>query len=197
MTQALLREAMPTDLDAVAALFLRCWRGYADLLPEQVIAAFDETGALELWHEAIEAPRPGTRGIVAVQGQSVVGVIRIGRDPDEPTVGHVFSLYVDPDSQGGGVGGRLLAEADRWFGNQSLAQATLWVFEANARARAFYARHGWQPDGGTRVEPEFGEPEVRLRSRLVRRMDEVTRRGVKVTSGTSALRISACQCRDR
>ena len=44
-----------------------------------------------------------------------------------------------------------------------MTQATLWVFEANATARAFYLRHGWEPDGGTRVEPEFGEPEVRLR----------------------------------
>lgn len=162
-----LREAARTDLDAVAALFLRCWRGYADVLPERVIALFDEAGALRLWRGALEAPRPGTRGIVAVDGERVVGVIRIGRDPDEPTIGHVFSLYVDPDSQGGGVGGRLLAEADRWFGREGLAQASLWVFETNARAHAFYARHGWQPDGGTRVEPEFGEPEIRLRSRLV------------------------------
>lgn len=44
--------------------------------------------------------------------------------------------------------------------------ATLWVFEANAAARTLYARNGWLPDGGTRVEPEFGEPEVRLRRAL-------------------------------
>jgi ribosomal protein S18 acetylase RimI-like enzyme len=88
--------------------------------------------------------------------------------------GHVFSLYVDPDAQGTGVGGRLLAEAERWFGSEGLAEATLWVFEANARARAFYARHGWQPDGGMRVEPEFGEPEIRLRSRLNRHNEELS-----------------------
>jgi GNAT superfamily N-acetyltransferase len=158
-----LREATPTDLDAVAALFLRCWRDYRDVLPEQVIAAFDETSALELWRRTLESPKPGTRGVVAANGERVVGVIRIGRDPDETTSGHVFSLYVDPDFHGAGVGGRLLVEADHWFGSEGLAQATLWVFEANARARGFYARHGWQPDGGTRVEPEFGEPEVRLR----------------------------------
>src|SRR5438552_5386864 len=122
-----LREAVPTDLDTVASVFLRCWRGYADLLPEQVIAIFDQARAIELWRRALEAPRPDTRGIVAIDGEQVVGVIRIGRDPDEPTTGHVFSLYIDPDAQGGGVGGRLLAEADRWFGNQGLAQATLWV----------------------------------------------------------------------
>jgi GNAT superfamily N-acetyltransferase len=159
-----LREATSTDLDTVAALFLRCWRGYADVLPEHVIAVFDEAGAQELWRGALETPRRGTRGIVAVDGEQVVGVIRIGRDPDEPTLGHVFSLYVDPHSQGAGVGGQLLGEAERWFGDQGLAEATLWVFESNTRARAFYGRHGWHPVGSTRVEPEFGEPEIRLRS---------------------------------
>lgn len=159
-----LRDAAPGDLEAVATLFLRCWReSYAEVLPAGAIAVFDETGARELWRPALEAPRPGTRGVVALDDGRVVGVIRMGRDPDEPEVAHVFSLYVDPDAQGSGVGGRLLGEADAWFQGQGLSDATLWSFEANERARAFYARHGWSPDGGTRVEPEFGELEVRLR----------------------------------
>jgi GNAT superfamily N-acetyltransferase len=161
-----LRKAMPTDLDAVAALFLRCWRGYADVLPGRVVTLFDEAGARALWRGALETPRPNSLGLVAVHRGSVVGVIRIGRDPDEPTVGHVFSLYVDPDFHGVGIGGQLLAEADRWFASEGLAQSTLWVFEANVQARAFYARHGRRPDGGARVEPEYGEREIRLRSTI-------------------------------
>ena len=162
-----LRDATPADLDAVAALFLRCWRGsYADVLPARVIEVFDEASARGLWARALVTPAPGTRGVVAVDAGRVDGVIRIGRDPDEAAAGHVFSLYVDPGAQGSGVGGRLLAEAEAWFRSEGLAEANLWVFEANERARGFYARHGWSPDGGTRVEPEFGEPEVRLRTRL-------------------------------
>ncbi len=163
-----LREARPDDLGAVAALFLRCWRGsYADVLPPRAIAVFDEASARELWRPALRAPRPGTRGVVAVSDPDrVVGVVRMGRDPDEQGVGHVFSLYVDPAAQGGGVGRLLLDDAVSWLRDQGLAEATLWVFEANARARAFYALHGWLPDGGSRVEPEFGEPEVRLRRSL-------------------------------
>jgi len=160
------REAGPADVDAVAAVFLRCWRGYGDVIPADVIAVFDEQRARDLWSRTLDAPRPGTRGMVAVDGERVVGVIRMGRDPDEPTVGHVFSLYVDPVSQGAGVGGVLLAEAEEWFAGEGLAEATLWVFESNARARAFYARHRWQPDGSARVEPEFGEPEIRLRTAI-------------------------------
>lgn len=160
-----LRDATALDLPDVSALFLRCWRGYGDVLPERVIAVFDEQGARELWREALEAPGPGTRGVVAVEDGRLVGVIRMGHDPDELTAGHVFSLYVDPDAQGGGVGRRLLDAAVEWFRSEGLTEATLWVFEANDRARRFYGRAGWTPDGGTRVEPEFGEPEVRLRTR--------------------------------
>lgn len=179
-----LRDATPDDLPAVTALFLRCWReSYAEVLPTRVIEAFDETSATELWRRALETPRPGTHGLVAVEGEPgageqdadqqgaderadrerVVGIVRMGRDPDEPAVGHVFSLYVDPATQGGGVGRGLLTGATSWLHDGGCAEATLWVFEANRRARAFYALNGWQPDGGTRVEPEFGEPEVRLR----------------------------------
>lgn len=28
---------------------------------------------------------------------------------------------------------------------------TLWVLNSNDRARCFYSRHGWQPDGATKV----------------------------------------------
>jgi hypothetical protein len=36
------------------------------------------------------------------------------------------------------------------------------VFEANPRARGFYARHGFVPDGTRQIEPGTGVPEVRL-----------------------------------
>jgi GNAT superfamily N-acetyltransferase len=164
-TSIVLREARPGDLDSVAALFLACWRvSYADVLPERVIAVFDEVGARALWQRTLETPRRGSVGIVAESAsRGVVGIIRIGNDPDESNVGHVFSLYVAPDAQGLGVGGQLLDEATRRLRDGGQTQATLWVFEANAAARAFYGHHGWEPDGGARVEPEFGEPELRLR----------------------------------
>jgi hypothetical protein len=48
------------------------------------------------------------------------------------------------------------------FRAAGLATASLWVFEANTGARAFYGHLAWLPDGARRIEPEYGEPEVRL-----------------------------------
>ena len=113
---------------------------------------------------------------MAVADDRVVGITRLGSDPDERTSGHVFSLYVDPSMQGQGVGGLLLDTADGWFRQEGRPESTLWVFEANASARRFYARHGWHPDGGTRVEAEFRELEVRLRHQGDSGMTSTTKR---------------------
>lgn len=162
------RAARPEDLSAVADVFLACWReSYAGLLPEHVIGLYDEGGARTVWRPALVEPAPDTSVLVAEGADgSVVGVVRIGRDPGEPEAGHVFSLYVHPGAQGHGVGARLLAAAEDRFRSDDRREATLWVFAANVAARSFYARQGWQPDGGERVEPAYGEPELRLRRQV-------------------------------
>jgi hypothetical protein len=53
---------------------------------------------------------------------------------------------------------------------EEYAEATLWVLEANARARAFYERAGWRHDGtrGFFERPGFAAPELRYRKLLSR-----------------------------
>jgi len=157
-----LRPATPEDAPAIARVFEACWREvYPGLVPQPVIEKV-AGAALALWSGLL---RPGERSwSVEVWGPpgEVSGVIRYGRDPDQAETGHVFSLYVDPTTSGRGVGTALLRHAQEWFVDNGLSRATLWVFEANARARGFYATQRWRPDGKTRVEPEFETPEVRL-----------------------------------
>ncbi|MEK6721849.1 MAG: GNAT family N-acetyltransferase [Chloroflexota bacterium] len=159
------REARPEDLDAVATLFLACWRtSYAGFLPAQVIGMYDDDSARALWRPTLNDP-PADPVVFVVERAAgdVLGVVRIGTDPEEPASGHVYSLYVHPEMQGHGLGARLLAAADNRFRRDGRDVATLWVFAANDGAQRFYARLGWQPDGGQRVEPQYGEPELRLR----------------------------------
>ncbi|MBA3876256.1 MAG: hypothetical protein C0498_04855 [Anaerolinea sp.] len=164
----IVRRAQPDDLAAVSSVFLACWRdSYVGILPPDVIGMYDEDGVRALWHPTLSDPPADAVVFVAEQtGRGVLGVIRIGKDPDEPAAGHVHSLYVHPDTQGLGVGTRLLAAADDRFRRDRVHEATLWVFAANAAALGFYARLGWHPDGGERVEPQYGEPELRLRRTL-------------------------------
>ena len=148
----LVRPAAPDDLDGIVEVFWACWtRSYAAFARSDELARLDLAAAATLWRTALE--RPGTT-LVAERDGVVVGLARSEHGPD---LTQVHSLYVHPDAQGGGLGGRLLDAAV-----DGAPRARLWVFSANRQARSFYARHGWVPDGVTRVQPQFGLPETRL-----------------------------------
>lgn len=163
-----LREARTSDVTAIASVFLTCWRtSYRGVLPPRVLELYDEEASQRLWGRLL--PSGAADGTVLVAERppgTIVGVVRLGRDRDRPSCGHVFSLYVHPSAQGSGVGRALLDAAGSRFAAAGLREATLWVFAANDAARAFYGRLGWSPDGATRVEPAYGEPEVRLTQRI-------------------------------
>jgi ribosomal protein S18 acetylase RimI-like enzyme len=171
------RPGHAADADAAAAVFLACWhRSYAHVLPARVRARYDEASARAMWRR-IFAAADGVL-VADVAGRGVCGVTRYGPDPDQgldpaqgpdadqPAVGHIFSLYVHPDAQGLGLGRALLEAATERLRAAGHREATLWVFAANTGARGFYERLGWRPDGGTRVEEAYGEPELRLRRAL-------------------------------
>jgi ribosomal protein S18 acetylase RimI-like enzyme len=163
MTPGTVRSAEADDLDAVVCTFLACWHeSYAALLPADVRNLYTVDSAMRLWRRA-----PLTDLLVAqVPGRGVLGVVWFGADRDDPARGHVFSLYVHPDSQGLGLGRALLDAAVDRLGEAGYGEATLWMFADNSAARAFYARRGWAPDGGSRTEAGYRLPEVRLRRTL-------------------------------
>lgn len=66
-------------------------------------------------------------------------------------------LYVAPEHQGCGLGGRLLDLAKR----RRPGGLTLWTFQRNHRARTFYERRGFRPVQFTAGDNEEGEPDVR------------------------------------
>ena len=61
------------------------------------------------------------------------------------------------------IGKLLLARAVDELRAAGADAATLWVFAANAPSIGFYEAQGWRPDGTTRTQSEFGEPEQRMR----------------------------------
>jgi GNAT superfamily N-acetyltransferase len=50
----------------------------------------------------------------------------------------IHALYTHPEARGQGIGSRLVAEAQA-----TSPRLELWTGQANARARQFYARHGF------------------------------------------------------
>lgn len=148
-----LRRATPADASAVADCHTACWReAYAGLVDDDYLyAAAVGERRLARWRERLA----GTREVwLADADGQVVGVASAGAGDDPPL--QLMSLYVRAAFHGSGLADRLLHAA---IGS---GPASLWVFAANLRARRFYARHGFVPDGMEATDPDTGLPEIRM-----------------------------------
>lgn len=162
--QTTLRTATSDDRDGIVDVFLACWReSYAGILPAAAIESMSDDRARALWERVLASPH-GTV-LVAEHDGRVLGVTRFAEETDadgRPT-GAVHSLYVSPEARGLGLGSLLLGTAYDTLRAGGASSAALWVFAANAPSIRFYRGRGWLPDGATRTQEEFGEPELRLR----------------------------------
>ncbi len=88
----------------------------------------------------------------------VVGITSSGpaRDADAPPPHELYAINVLARGHGTGIANALLEHA---VGDRA---AYLWVLEGNARATAFYRRHGFADDGGRKPEPDSGLLEIRM-----------------------------------
>lgn len=73
-------------------------------------------------------------------------------DDADPRTAHLGALYLDPDAMSRGIGRKLISRNQADMADGGFSQATLWVLEANERARRFYEVCGWSADGGRKVE---------------------------------------------
>jgi len=164
------RPATMNDLEDIVAVFLLCWReSYTGVLPQRLVDAMTDKQANDLWTRVLGESAPG-EVIVAESDEAsratILGVARIAVGTGEQ--GSVHSLYVSPQAQGKGVGSQLLSTACDALSAARVETVRLWVFQDNAPSIAFYRHNGWIPDGQTRVQEAFGEPEIGLGKTLRR-----------------------------
>ena len=156
------RSATVDDLPVIAEIFLRCWTiSYKSVLSESARGSFTPESAAELWRKSIEVPGD-KQTLLLIDGEKAVAVFRIGTDKDDSSRGHLFSLYVDPDSAGRGFGKSALKEAIERNRARGFTQMTLWVFADNEIANSLYTKSGFAPTGKSRTTPEWGALEIEL-----------------------------------
>jgi GNAT superfamily N-acetyltransferase len=88
---------------------------------------------------------------------------------DAAMVAEIIQIYIAPEAWGRGLGMRLMSTALARIAASGYAQATLWVLDSNSRARRFYERCGWTPDGAARYNDSYSFPigDLRYRKRLI------------------------------
>ena len=153
LSEVVIRLPVPADFEALARCHLACWaEAYADLADPERLAPFlaDVDGATARWREALAGP---ARVRVGDDGCALVGFASVRpATPDAPA--HLGAIYVRRAFWSTGLGQRLL---DATLGDEA---ATLDVYRDNDRARRFYARNGFVPDGTESEEPHWGGIEI-------------------------------------
>lgn len=170
-----IRPARAEDADQIAATHVEGWQwGYRGQLPDDALANIDAAARLALWRRVLAGETPDADVWVATRNRDdgrerVVGFVSAGpsRDPgaaeDE---GEIYALYLRAEQAGTGAGRALLATALAALRERGAASVVLWVLASNARARRFYERAGFAPDGGEKTAPWQGHElrEVRYRA---------------------------------
>jgi len=152
------------DADEVGRVHVRVWQeAYAGLMPADYLASLDPVAFAAGWRRRLLDPVAGVDTWVARDPAGIVGLATAGpsRDDDAPTPDELYAINVLARGHGTGVADALLARA---IGGRA---ASLWVVDGNARAIAFYRRHGFTDEGARKDEPDTGVLELRMSRRPV------------------------------
>jgi GNAT superfamily N-acetyltransferase len=111
---------------------------------------------------------------VAEVGGSVAGHVaflpasRARRPEGDPGLAHLWQLFVRSSLWGTGVAGDLHAAAIAAAAKRGFGVMRLFTPAANARARRFYEREGWRPNGEPAFEGGLGLEVLEYRRALGR-----------------------------
>ena len=139
--RTMVRQAELTDLASVETIARTTWpMTYAGIIPDDV-----QRRVLDRWYSPESLRRdlgaPGSTFLVAEQRGTIVGFAQFVRRSAESV--ELTRIYVLPDAQRGGMGGRLLDAALAEFADEGLRLLTVCVERDNVGGRRFYERMGF------------------------------------------------------
>ena len=157
-----IRPVNSQDLGSLVTIFRACWNiSYRDLISDSIRAAMDIEAATKLLSNAVNL-KPGRYTLIAEEAEIGLGFASFGSDPDEVTKGHLFSLYVSPESAGKGVGSKLLAEVINALAQSGREDITLWVFKENPIAIGLYRKFGFSETGREKTDERWQIPQIEM-----------------------------------
>ena len=167
-----IRRAGPDDALSVATVYVRSWQAaYPGLIPQTYLDALRVEDHVDTWRATLLDSAWPQSGVIVLLGPAepdsteegpVTGFVSFSptRDKDlEPAgpadatgpVGEILTFYLDPSAFGSGGADLLMSAAFVALRAAPFTSAMLWVLGTNTRARRFYERRGWRPDGTTKL----------------------------------------------
>ena len=146
-----IRTAKPADVFDLADLEVRSWRAsYGTIFPESELRKMSVERRAISWAQTIEHPGYKSVSLVAETDDGLAGFLQCGpaRGRNNDGNGEIYSIYVDPERWGRGVGTALM-DVSFDFLAPRFDKAVLWVVRENQKARAFYEARGFHEDTGS------------------------------------------------
>ncbi|MFJ9819220.1 GNAT family N-acetyltransferase [Streptomyces sp. NPDC101151] len=144
-----IRPMTLADCDRVSEIRIRGWQhAYRGLMPQPYLDALSVAQDAERRRTWFAQGNGAVVNLVAERDGEVVGWAAHGpyRDGEVRTGdAELYAIYLDPAHAGSGVGRALLAESVEQC--SPYPRLFLWVLKENTRARRFYERAGFRPDG--------------------------------------------------
>ena len=176
-----IRRARPDDALAIATVYVRSWQGaYPGLIPQPYLDSLRAEERVSTWQDTLDASAWPQSGVIVLLGPSedasagkgsITGFVSFSPARDDHVdhvdhvdrvdhvgargtidgVGEILTFYLDPSAFGSGGADLLMSAALVAFRGAHFTDAVLWVLGTNARARRFYERRGWHPDGTSKL----------------------------------------------
>jgi GNAT superfamily N-acetyltransferase len=147
-----IRRAGPGDAEALAAIGRATFaETFGRLYPPADLAAFlaDSHGVARAQADLAD-PAKAVWLVEAggeVVGYALAGPCHLPHPEVTPACGELERIYLAKSHQGGGAGGRLLAEALAWLEKDGPRRLWIGVWSENFGAQRLYARHGFTQVG--------------------------------------------------
>ena len=164
-----IRNIEEQDVRRVAEIHVRTWQvAYKDILPQKMLDNLSIEQREESWRKKFLSQGSRSNYVLEVSGD-IRGWISVGpsrdEDANEKNISELYGIYLDPRFYGIGYGTKLWHEARRHLRAENFYEITLWVLDANERARKFYEKIGFSLDEGVMKEMKWLDDSRHLRYR--------------------------------
>lgn len=174
MSAVEIRRARDDDIPRIADIHVRSWQAaYRDVLSDELLDGLSVSEREESWRALLREREDRWLTLVAERGGDLAGFCSVAtpsrNEEARAATAEIGALYVDPDHWRKGAGSALLGVTLEELDELGWRDVILWVLPENKMALAFYARFGFEVEGGVeKREERSGRRVIRLRAALKR-----------------------------